>query len=83
MTAAWRRAEVKEANLAGKELAEPADALHEIADKGDLAASRAQFDKVKTAAAKIEAVAPATYYCPCSARAPRPTTSPASARSAT
>ena len=49
---------------AGKELAEAADALHEIADKGDLATSKSQFDKVKAAAAKIEAVAPATYYCP-------------------
>lgn len=58
------REKVKDANLAGKELAEAADALHEIADKGDLAASKSQFDKVKAAAAKIEAVAPATYYCP-------------------
>lgn len=58
------REQVKDANLAGKELAEAADALHEIADKGDLAASKAQFEKVKNAAAKIEAVAPAKYYCP-------------------
>ncbi|HVZ95219.1 MAG TPA: heavy metal-binding domain-containing protein [Phycisphaerales bacterium] len=62
------REKVKDANLAGKELAEAANALHEIADKvgagGDLAASKAQFEKVKSAAAKIDAVAPATYYCP-------------------
>ncbi|MGD9689712.1 MAG: heavy metal-binding domain-containing protein [Phycisphaerales bacterium] len=58
------REKVKDANLAGKELAETADALHEIADRGDLAASKAQFEKVKSAAAKIEAVAPAKYYCP-------------------
>lgn len=58
------RDKVKDANLAGKELADAAEALHEIADKGDLAASKAQFDKVKSAAAKIEAVAPAKYYCP-------------------
>lgn len=58
------REKVKEANLAGKELAEAADALHEIADKGDIAKSTAAFAAVKAAAAKIEAVAPATYYCP-------------------
>lgn len=58
------REKVKDANLAGKELAEAAEALHEIADKSDLAASKAQFDKVKSAAAKVEVVAPATYYCP-------------------
>ncbi|MCC6427232.1 MAG: hypothetical protein IT435_10480 [Phycisphaerales bacterium] len=58
------RDKVKDANLAGKELAEAAGELHEIADAGDLAKSRAQFDKVKAAAAKVEAVAPATYYCP-------------------
>lgn len=58
------REKVKDANLAGKELAEAADALHEIADKGDVTKSTAAFAAVKTAAAKIEAVAPATYYCP-------------------
>jgi len=58
------REKVKDANLAGKELTEAADALHEIADNGDLAASKAQFENVKSAAAKIEAVAPAKYYCP-------------------
>lgn len=58
------REKVKDANLAGKELAEAADALHEIADKGDVAKSTAAFAAVKAAAAKIEAVAPATYYCP-------------------
>ncbi|MCC6427252.1 MAG: hypothetical protein IT435_10585 [Phycisphaerales bacterium] len=58
------RDKVKDANLAGKELAETAGELHEIADAGDLAKSKAQFEKVKAAAAKVEAVAPATYYCP-------------------
>lgn len=58
------REKVKDANLAGKELAEAAEALHEIADKGDVAKSTAAFAAVKAAAAKIEAVAPATYYCP-------------------
>lgn len=58
------REKVKDANLAGKELAEAADALHEISDKGDLSASKAQFDKVKGVATKIEAIAPAKYYCP-------------------
>lgn len=55
---------VKDANLAGKQLVEAAEALHEIADRGNLAASKAQFEQVKNAAAKIEAVAPAKYYCP-------------------
>ncbi|MFO0895011.1 MAG: heavy metal-binding domain-containing protein [Phycisphaerales bacterium] len=58
------RDKVKDANVAGKELAEAADALHEVADKGDVAASKAQFEKVKAAASRIEAVAPATYFCP-------------------
>jgi hypothetical protein len=58
------REKVREANVAGKELADAANELHEIADGGDLAKSKAQFDKMKAAAAKIEAVAPATYYCP-------------------
>jgi hypothetical protein len=53
------REKVKQANLAGKELAEAADALHEIADTGDVAKSTAAFAAVKAAAAKIEAVAPA------------------------
>lgn len=58
------RDKVKDANLAGKDLAETAGELHEIADAGDLTKSKAQFDKVKAAAARIEALAPATYYCP-------------------
>lgn len=58
------REKVRDANLAGKELAEVADALHEIADTGDVVKSAAAFAAVKVAAAKIEAIAPATYYCP-------------------
>ncbi len=58
------RDKVKEANLAGKALAEAADALHEVADKGDLAKSTAAFAAVKAAAAKIDSAAPATYFCP-------------------
>jgi YHS domain-containing protein len=58
------RDKVKEANLAGKDLAATASELHESADKGDLAASRAQFEKVAAAASRIEAFAPAAYFCP-------------------
>lgn len=58
------REKVKDANLSGKELAEASNALHEIADKGDVAKSTAAFAAVKVAAAKIEAVAPATFFCP-------------------
>lgn len=58
------REKVKDANLAGKELAEASDNLHNIADAGDVAKSAAAFAAVKAAAAKIDSVAPATYFCP-------------------
>jgi YHS domain-containing protein len=58
------RDKVKDANLAGKDLAAAANELHEAADKGDLAGSRTQFEGVAAAAARIEAFAPATYFCP-------------------
>lgn len=53
------REKVKEINAAGKELAEAADNLHNIADAGDLAKSKAAFAPVKAAAAKVAALAPA------------------------
>lgn len=53
------REKVKDINLASKELAEAADNLHNIADAGDLAKSKAAFTPVKAAAAKVAAVAPA------------------------
>ncbi len=58
------RESVKEANLAGKDLARAAEALHEFADKGDLTGSAQAFAPVKVAAGRLEAIAPATYYCP-------------------
>jgi hypothetical protein len=53
------REKVKEINAAGKELAEAADNLHNIADAGDVAKSKAAFAPVKAAAAKVAALAPA------------------------
>jgi hypothetical protein len=53
------REKVKDINLASKELAEAADNLHNIADAGDLAKSKAAFAPVKAAAAKVAALAPA------------------------
>lgn len=53
------REKVKDINLAGKELAEAADNLHNLADAGDLAKSKAAFAPVKAAAAKVAALAPA------------------------
>ncbi len=53
------REKVKGINLAGKELAEAADNLHNIADAGDVAKSNAAFAPVKAAAAKVAALAPA------------------------
>jgi YHS domain-containing protein len=53
------REKVKEINLASKELAEAADNLHNIADAGDSAKSKAAFAPVKAAAAKVAALAPA------------------------
>ena len=53
------REKVKEINLASKELAEVADNLHNIADAGDIAKSKAAFAPVKAAAAKVAALAPA------------------------
>jgi hypothetical protein len=53
------REKVKEINLASKELAEAADNLHNIADAGDVAKSKAAFAPVKAAAAKVAALAPA------------------------
>ena len=52
------REKVKDINLAGKELAEAADNLHNIADAGDLTKSKSAFATVKTAADKIAALAP-------------------------
>jgi hypothetical protein len=46
-------------NLASKELAEAAGNLHNIADAGDVAKSKAAFAPVKAAAAKVAALAPA------------------------
>lgn len=56
------REKVKEINAAGKELAEAADNLHNIADAGDLAKSKAAFAPVKAAAAKVAALAPAMAH---------------------
>lgn len=53
------REKVKEINTAGKELAEAADNLHNIADAGDVAKSKAAFAPMKAAAAKVAALAPA------------------------
>lgn len=53
------REKVKDINLASKELAEAADNLHNIADAGDVAKSKAAFAPVKVAAAKVAALAPA------------------------
>lgn len=52
------REKVKDINLASKELAEAADNLHNIADAGDVAKSKAAFAPVKAAAAKVAALAP-------------------------
>ena len=54
------REKVKDINLASKELAEAADNLHNLADAGDLAKSKAAFAPVKAAAANVAALAPAT-----------------------
>ncbi len=53
------REKVKNVNLAGKELAEAADNLHNLADAGDLAKSKTAFAPVKAAAAKFAALVPA------------------------
>lgn len=53
------REKVKEINAAGKELAEAADNLHNIADAGDIAKSKAAFGPVKESAAKVAALVPA------------------------
>ncbi|MBX3356634.1 MAG: hypothetical protein KF724_13130, partial [Phycisphaeraceae bacterium] len=53
------REKVREINLAGKELADAADNLHNIADGGDVAKSKAAFVPVKAAAVKVAALAPA------------------------
>lgn len=53
------REKVKEVNVAGKELAEAADNLHNVADAGDAAKSTAAFAPVKAAAAKVAALTPA------------------------
>ncbi|MBK9126249.1 MAG: hypothetical protein IPM13_00395 [Phycisphaerales bacterium] len=53
------REKVKDINLASKELAEAADNLHNIADAGDVAKSKAAFAPVKAAASKVAALAPA------------------------
>jgi hypothetical protein len=52
------RDKVKDINLASKELAEAADNLHNIADAGDVAKSKAAFTPVKAAAAKVASLAP-------------------------
>ena len=56
------REKVKEINLASKELAETADNLHNIADAGDLAKSKAAFQPVKAAAAKVATLVPAAAH---------------------
>ncbi len=53
------REKVKDINLASKELVEAADNLHNIADGGDVAKSKAAFAPVKAAAAKVADLAPA------------------------
>ncbi|MBN8644088.1 MAG: hypothetical protein J0L61_02475 [Planctomycetes bacterium] len=53
------REKVKDINLASKELAEAADNLHNIADAGDVAKTKAAFAPVKAAAAKVAALSPA------------------------
>lgn len=53
------REKVKDINLASKELAEAADNLHNIADSGNVAKSKAAFSPVKEAAAKVAGLAPA------------------------
>lgn len=58
------RERVKDANLAGKNLAEAANALHESADAGDLPASKTQFAKVSTLVAQLGGMSPSTYFCP-------------------
>jgi hypothetical protein len=58
------REKVRDFNLAGKELADAANTLHELADGGDLNDSKAQFVKVQAAFGKIDALAPAFYHCP-------------------
>ncbi len=58
------REQVKDVNRAGKELADAAESLHEKADAGDLPGATSALAKVKAAAAKIDAAAPAVYFCP-------------------
>jgi DNA polymerase/3'-5' exonuclease PolX len=77
------KAKVKEINNAGKAIAEQMDAIHEAGEKKDTAAAKAAFAKGKAQIDSLAAAAPAKYFCPMHCEGARPTTSPASARSAT
>lgn len=58
------RDRVKEANLAGKDLAEAAEVLHDASDGGDLSLSKTHLAMLLSAASRVEALAPAAYFCP-------------------
>lgn len=58
------RESVREANLAGRDLAAAADALHNSADAGNVEASREGFARVSEVVRRLEGLGGATYFCP-------------------
>lgn len=56
--------QVKAINLAGKAIASRMDAIHDAADKKDLAAAKAAFTAAKAQLDSLIAAAPANYFCP-------------------
>lgn len=58
------KGKVKDINLAGKEIAEQMDAIHEAGEKKDMAAAKAAFAKGKVQIDSLAAAAPAKYFCP-------------------
>lgn len=58
------RDKVKDVNLAGKAIAEQAEALHEAVEKNDKAAVKAAYDKMNKALETLGQFVSAQYVCP-------------------
>ncbi|MBY0310440.1 MAG: hypothetical protein K2W85_00065 [Phycisphaerales bacterium] len=57
------KAKVREANLAGKDLAKAADEMHDYAAEGKKAETGKQLEEVKKQLAKLEALRPEKFIC--------------------
>ncbi len=55
---------IRDANVAGRELAAAADRLHEASDAGDLSASLAEFERMTSLMETLRQSLPAQYVCP-------------------